>query len=104
MAKSGAAMIMVENASITASGSGFPRTIRCNHNRYLKGIETLADTIHREKSLAGLQINHAGRFAHVSESVAPSAIPVIAAGRISTPLKAESILSEKNAKSENDRR
>ena len=74
MARSGAAMIMVENASITASGAGSPRTIRCDHNRYLKGLETLADTIHRGKSLAGLQINHAGRFAHVSEPVAPSAV------------------------------
>ncbi|MGD1986492.1 MAG: NADH:flavin oxidoreductase [Desulfobacterales bacterium] len=75
MAQSGAAMVMAENASITASGSGSPRTIRCDHNRYLKGLETLADAIHMGKSLAGLQINHAGRFAHVSESVAPSAIP-----------------------------
>ena len=75
MAKSGAAMIMVENASIAATGSGSPRTIRCDHNRYLKGLETLADAIHREKSLAGLQVNHAGRFAQVSESVAPSAVP-----------------------------
>ena len=75
MAKSGAAMIMAENASITTSGSGSHRTIRCDHNRYLKGLETLADAIHVGKSLAGLQINHAGRFAHVSESVAPSAIP-----------------------------
>jgi 2,4-dienoyl-CoA reductase (NADPH2) len=75
MAKSGAAMIMVENASIAAGGSGSPRTIRCDHNRYLKGLETLADTIRRQKSLAGLQINHAGRFAHVSEPVAPSAVP-----------------------------
>ena len=75
MAKSGAAMIMVENATITANGSGSPRTIRCDHNRYLKGLETLADTIHRGKSRVGLQINHAGRFAYVSESVAPSAVP-----------------------------
>ncbi len=76
MARSGAAMIMVENSSIIPNGSGTPRTIRCDHNRYLKGLETLADTIHQEKSLAGLQINHAGRFAHVSEPVAPSAVPV----------------------------
>ena len=75
MAKSGASMIMVENATITASGSGSPRTIRCDRNRYLKGLETLADAIHRGKSRAGLQINHAGRFAYVSESVAPSAVP-----------------------------
>ena len=74
MARSGTAMIMVENASITASGSGSPRTIRCDHNRYLKSLQTLADTIHKEKSLAGLQINHAGRFAYVSEPVAPSAV------------------------------
>jgi len=76
MARSGAAMIMVENSSITPNSSGTPRTIRCDHNRYLKGLETLADTIHQEKSLAGLQINHAGRFAHVSEPVAPSAVSV----------------------------
>ena len=75
MAKSGASMIMVENATVTANGSGSPRTIRCDHNRYLKGLETLADTIHRGKSRAGLQINHAGRFAYVSEPVAPSAVP-----------------------------
>jgi NADPH2 dehydrogenase len=84
MAKSGAAMIMVENASITAGGSGSPRTIRCDHNRYLKGLEALADAIHEENSLAGLQINHAGRFAHVSESVAPSAVSTF--GRIPRPL------------------
>jgi NADPH2 dehydrogenase len=76
MAQSGAAMIMVENASITPNGSGSPRTLKCDHNRYLKGLETLADTIHKEKSLAGLQVNHAGRFAHVSQPVAPSAVSV----------------------------
>jgi 2,4-dienoyl-CoA reductase (NADPH2) len=37
MAASGAAMIMVENASITPGGSGSARTIRCDHNRYLPG-------------------------------------------------------------------
>jgi len=74
MAKSGAAMIMVENSSITPNGSGSPRAIRCDHNRYLSGLEKLARTIKDEKSLAGLQINHAGRFAHVSDPVAPSAV------------------------------
>jgi NADPH2 dehydrogenase len=75
MAQSGAAMIMVENVSITPNGSGSPRTIRCDHNRYLNGLEALANTIKNEKSLAGLQINHAGRFAHVAEPVAPSVVP-----------------------------
>jgi NADPH2 dehydrogenase len=76
MARSGAAMIMVENASITPGGSGSPRTIRCDHNRYLPGLAELADSIKAQKARAGLQINHAGRFAYVDEPVAPSAVPV----------------------------
>lgn len=74
MAQSGAAMIMVENAGIAPGGSGSPRTIRCDHNRCLPGLAQLAATIKDQKSLAGLQINHAGRFAHVSDPVAPSAV------------------------------
>jgi NADPH2 dehydrogenase len=74
MAQSGAAMIMVENASIAAGGSGGPRTIRCDHNRYLPGLAKLAATIKNQKARAGLQINHAGRFAHVADPVAPSAV------------------------------
>ena len=53
MAQSGAAMIVVENASITAGGSGSPRTIRCDHNRYLPGLEKLAESILKSKK-AGL--------------------------------------------------
>jgi len=75
MAQSGAALIVVENASITPCGSGSPRTIRCDHNRYLNGLEKLSFSIKNEKSLAALQINHAGRFAHVPAPVAPSAVP-----------------------------
>ncbi len=74
MAQGGAALVMVENASITAAGSGSPRTIRCDHNRYLSGLEKLAAAIKSQKSRAGLQINHAGRFAYVADPVAPSAV------------------------------
>ncbi len=76
MARSGAAMIMVENASITPGGSGSPRTIRCDHNRYLPDLSELARSIQKEKAKAGLQINHAGRFAYVNEPVAPSPVAV----------------------------
>ena len=51
-----------------------PRTIRWDHNRYLSGLAQLAATIKDQKSRAGLQINHAGRFAHVADPVAPSAV------------------------------
>ena len=45
MAQSGAAMIVVENASITPNGSGSPRTLRCDHNRYISGLSGLAREI-----------------------------------------------------------
>ena len=70
------ALIVVENASITPVGSGSPRTIRCDHDRYLNGLEELAATIKDQRTRAALQINHAGRFAYLPEPVAPSAIPV----------------------------
>jgi len=76
MARSGAAMIMIENASISPNGSGSDRTIRCDHNRYLNGLEKLALTIKDENICAGLQINHAGRFAHGADPVAPSSVQV----------------------------
>lgn len=75
MALSGVALIVVENSSITPTGSGSARTLRCDHERYMKGLGRLANTIKKENALAGLQINHAGRFAHVSEPVAPSVVP-----------------------------
>jgi len=74
MAQSGAAMIMVENASINPAGSGSPRTLRCDHSRYVGGLSELARRIKDQKSRAGLQINHAGRFAGVPTPVAPSAV------------------------------
>ena len=76
MAQSGAALIVVENSSVTPGGSGSPRTLRCDHNRYISGLKSLAHCIKDEKALAGVQINHAGRFAYVSEPVAPSPVPV----------------------------
>ncbi len=75
MAQSGAALIVVENSSITPNGSGSPRTLRCDHDRYVKGLERLVGVIKRGNALAALQINHAGRFAHVAEPVAPSEVP-----------------------------
>ncbi|UCF57763.1 MAG: NADH:flavin oxidoreductase [Deltaproteobacteria bacterium] len=84
MAQSRAALIVVENASITPNGSGSPRTLRCDHDRYLRGLKRLAQTINREKALAALQINHAGRFGHVAQPVAPSAVPAF--GKVPRPL------------------
>ena len=91
MARGGAAMIVVENASITPGGSGSSRTIRCDHGRYVKGLTHLADRIKSRKSKACLQINHAGRFAHVPEAVAPSAVPTF--GRTPRALSKQEIIT-----------
>ncbi|UCB49672.1 MAG: NADH:flavin oxidoreductase [Deltaproteobacteria bacterium] len=89
MAQSEAALITVENACITPKGSGSPRTLRCDHDRYLKGLENLAQTIKQEGALASLQINHAGRFAYVDKPRAPSSVPAF--GKIPQPLDKKEI-------------
>jgi len=91
MAASGAAMIVVENASITPSGSGASRVIRCDHSRYIPGLQKLAGAIQEKNAKAALQINHAGRFAHTSEPVAPSAVETF--GRTPRALTRNEILS-----------
>ena len=91
MAKSGAAMVVVENASITPQGRGSGHTIRCDHDRYLEGLETLAAVIKKHRCRAALQINHAGRFAGVAEPVSASA--VAAFGRSPRPLLVREIVA-----------
>jgi NADPH2 dehydrogenase len=89
MAQSGVAMIVVENAGITPAGMGSPRTLRCDHDRYLKGLTGLAQTIKGEKCLAVLQLNHAGRFAHTPDPVSASDVTVF--GRTPRPLMKKEI-------------
>jgi 2,4-dienoyl-CoA reductase (NADPH2) len=75
MAQSGAAMIVVENSSITPAGSGSSRTLRCDHDRYVGGLAIIAATIKEQRCRAALQINHAGRFARSAEPVSASDVP-----------------------------
>jgi len=72
MAASGAALVVVENAAVDPSGLGSPFTLRVDDDRYLAGLANLAKTIQQEGALAFLQINHAGRYAFMSERLAPS--------------------------------
>jgi NADPH2 dehydrogenase len=75
MAKSGVAMIVVENATIDhPTGSGSDRTLRADSEDNAEGLKKLSATIRQEGALACLQINHAGRFAGSNEPVAPSAV------------------------------
>ena len=75
MAKSGVAMIVVENATIDhPTGSGSERTLRADSEDNAEGLKKLSATIRQEGALACLQINHAGRFAGSNDPVAPSAV------------------------------
>jgi 2,4-dienoyl-CoA reductase (NADPH2) len=74
MAGSGAALIVVENSSITPAGSGSPRTLRCDHDRYIPGLSQIARVIKGQKCRASLQINHAGRYAYTPVPVSASGI------------------------------
>jgi NADPH2 dehydrogenase len=81
MAQSGVALIVVENASVDHPvASGSHRELRADTDECLEGLARLARTIKQEGAVAGLQLNHAGRFAKVADQpVAPS--PVEAFGR-----------------------
>ena len=90
MAKSGAAMVVVENATVDhPTGSGSNRTIRVDTDDNLEGLSQLATTIKKEGALACQQINHAGRFAGSAQPVAPSAVETF--GRIPRGLSKKDI-------------
>jgi len=76
MARSGASMIVVENAAVHESGMGAPFTLRVDNDSYIGGLSKLAETIHSEGALAFLQINHAGRYAYTPNRLAPSPVQI----------------------------
>ena len=67
MAASGVALVVVENAAVDETGLGSPFTLRLDHERYVEGLSSLAETIQGEGARAFLQINHVGRYAFMSE-------------------------------------
>ncbi|MCU0594333.1 MAG: NADH:flavin oxidoreductase [Desulfobacterota bacterium] len=76
MAQSGAAMVVVENATVDyPAGSGSNRTLRADTDANMEGLTRLATTIKKQGTVACLQINHAGRFAGMADpALAPSAV------------------------------
>jgi 2,4-dienoyl-CoA reductase (NADPH2) len=61
-ARGGAGLIMVENTCIdwaTGRGSGIP--IRIDEDRFIPGLNDLANALHRDGAKLGVQLYHAGR-------------------------------------------
>jgi 2,4-dienoyl-CoA reductase-like NADH-dependent reductase (Old Yellow Enzyme family) len=78
MGASGAAMVVVENATVEPRGLCNPRTLLTaddtRDDRFVPGLSNLAAAIQRGGARAVLQIHHAGRFAKRADRVAPSAV------------------------------
>jgi 2,4-dienoyl-CoA reductase-like NADH-dependent reductase (Old Yellow Enzyme family) len=74
MARSGAALIVVENAAVHPTGLGSPLTLRIDSDNFAAGLASVAEIIHKEGALAFQQINHAGRYAFGTHKVAPSPV------------------------------
>ncbi|MBI9075140.1 MAG: NADH:flavin oxidoreductase [Desulfatibacillum sp.] len=82
MARSGAAMVVVESSSIDHPiAGGGARTIRADDDRFLDGLERLASAIKAQGAVAAIQLNHAGRFAAVSEPLSPTNQDTFGLGR-----------------------
>jgi NADPH2 dehydrogenase len=76
MAKSGVAMVVVENSTVDyPTGSGSNRTLRTDTDENVAGLAQLASVIKEEGAVACMQLNHAGRFAGMADpALAPSAV------------------------------
>ncbi len=78
-AAGGAALVFTEATYVRADGRGRVRQLGAHGDHVVPGLRTLADAVHAEGALLGVELNHAGRVADPAVSgfqpVAPSAVP-----------------------------
>ncbi len=96
-AAGGAALITVEVAFIHRLGrAGLGGELAVNDDKYIPGLKSLSDAIHREDAKAVLQLNHAGRYARAKnlgdQPVAPSAIASRYTGETPRELSTEEVM------------
>ena len=72
VARGGASMVVVANASVDPSGTLSRFSLRADEDRFLPRLSKLAQTIQKEGAAAVLQVNHGGRFANGEVVYAPS--------------------------------
>ncbi len=80
LAKGEVALVIPGNAYVSAEGKSRPGQIGVHDDGTLKGLEAMANVVHRQGSAIALQISHAGGNVHVPTGAAlplgPSAICV----------------------------
>lgn len=74
LAATGAAMVVVANAAVSADGLTSRHQIRIDDDRFIPGLAALARAISDQGAVPCLQLNHAGRFSRGGRPVPPSAI------------------------------
>ena len=63
LAASGAAIVIVANAAVSADGKTSVHNLRADHDDFIPGLARLAGAIRQNGALACLQLNHAGQYA-----------------------------------------
>jgi 2,4-dienoyl-CoA reductase-like NADH-dependent reductase (Old Yellow Enzyme family) len=78
-AAGGAALVFTEAAYVRGDGRGRTRELGVHGDHVIPGLRSLADAVHAEGALLGVELNHAGRVARAAVSgftpLAPSAVP-----------------------------
>ena len=72
LADSGAALVVVANAAVSADGMVSAHNLRADRDEFIPGLAMLAAAIKQKGSLACLQLNHGGRFARTDQPLQPS--------------------------------
>ncbi|WP_433363469.1 FAD-dependent oxidoreductase [Actinoplanes sp. CA-142083] len=73
-AAGGAALVFTEATYVRPDGRGRVRQLGAHGDHVVPGLRAVADAVHREGALLGVELNHAGRVSEF-EPVAPSPVP-----------------------------
>jgi 2,4-dienoyl-CoA reductase (NADPH2) len=97
-AKGGAGMLILETSAVSwPHGTSMPRMVGFSEDRFIPGLKTLVDRVHKHGATIAAQINHSGKVsaddvAHGRPVFVPS-IPKPAEGDLFTALTQEEIAS-----------
>ena len=83
-AAGGAALLFTEATYVRADGRGRSYQMGAHGDHVIPGLRALADAVHAEGALLGVELNHAGRVAQTTVSgyqpLAPSPVPCATSG------------------------
>lgn len=90
LARGGAAMVYIGSVSVDwPTSRNNPCVLRGDDDRFIFGLNKLAEQIQREGAIACMQVHHAGRFAKVDDPVGPTELPgMFLEGKMTTKVRA----------------